>query len=273
MAAKNNPYIVPGEPPRTRNSVVAVLDVLGFAETMRAAYRNESSPKLLAELRSAMDDAYKNFEERKWNNEIRTSWYVKAFTDNIVIGHPVVFSDAEGELGSVLLALREYQIEIVIAGFFVRGGVGIGELYMDDEIVFGDALLEAHEAEQSIARDPRTVMAKSAQSYITQQFRFYGDPTEAPQNQVLLRNVDDQLFVNYLGAAFDEDPQRPMFGRIERHRLTVERKLEEFRSQPPIWSKYAWVAGYHNFICQEQGREFRNYRIDTKLLRQRPTFR
>jgi len=62
-------------------------------------------------------------------------------------------------------------------------------------------------------------------------------PSLAPQNQVLLQDVDEQLFVNYLSATFVEDPQRPMFGRLERHPLAVERKLEELRSQPPIWSK------------------------------------
>jgi hypothetical protein len=162
MTEKKNPYVVSGEPPKTRNSVVAVLDVLGFAETMKAAYRNRTAPKLLAELRTAMDNAYENFAERNLDMEMPASWYVKAFTDNIVVGHPIMFydeDDAEAELGSVLIALREYQLEMVNRGFFIRGGIAIGELYVDDEIVFGSALLEAYQAEQSTARDPRVVIS------------------------------------------------------------------------------------------------------------------
>jgi len=200
MPHEDNPYHVRGEPPRTQNSVVAVLDVLGFTDAMRAAYRSGDALKLLRNLRSALDRAYGHFKEHDWGARRDPSWYVKAFTDNIVVGYPILFSDAEGELGSVLLALREYQLEMVISGFFVRGGVSIGQMYMDDEIVYGSALLEAYDAEQSIARDPRVVIATSARSYVRKQFKFYADPAEAPQNQVLLSDVDEQVFVNYLGA-------------------------------------------------------------------------
>lgn len=263
-----SPYVVAGKSSATRKSVVAVLDVLGFVDAMRSAYSTKNDAKLLVDFRSALTAAYQDFEDKASTKG--SEFYVKAFTDNIVIGQPITFEDAEGELGSVMLSLREYQLEMTIRGFFVRGGVAIGELYMDDEIVYGDALIEAYDAEQNIARDPRVVMAKSAQSYIADQFKFYGEPAEAPHNQVLLRDVDGQLFLNYLGTIYDWEPEFPLFSKLDQHRTVVESKLKEFANRPSIWSKYAWVAAYHDFLCQEQKGKFLQYKIDPKLLRQQP---
>jgi hypothetical protein len=178
--------------------------------------------------------------------------------------------DAEAELGAVLLAVREYQLTMVNSGFFVRGGISIGQLYMDDEIVFGDALIDAYTAESTLARDPRIVFAKSVQPYLEHQLKFYGVPAESPHNRVLLRDVDGQVFVNYLGAIFD-DLNTPRLGELEKHKNGIEGKLERYKNEPPLWSKYAWAANYHNFICQEQGGLLSKYMIDADLLRSHPT--
>jgi len=275
-----NPYVEVGKPPSTRFSVVALLDVLGFAERMRQSYRDGGAAGLLIDFRSALDSAYENFRNTDLErvigaekaSKVLDCWHVKAFTDNIVIGFPVHPSepDAEAEMGSVLLALREYQLEMVIRGFFVRGSVSIGDLYMDDEIVFGDALLTAYEAEQTVARDPRIVISASARSYVKRHFGFYAEPASAPHNEVLLKDADGQLFVNYLGATYDESPESPDWGRLASHKAAVEKELTRFKENPPIWSKYAWVANYHNFICQEQGGNFVKHRIGAELLRAGP---
>src|SRR5258708_21417480 len=97
-----------------------------------------------------MSRAREAFSDDMWGRPIQVkTWEVKAFTDNIVIGCPIYLNepDAEAELGSVLLSVREYQLTMVHAGFFVRGGISISQLYMDDEIVFSDALMEAYSAE------------------------------------------------------------------------------------------------------------------------------
>jgi hypothetical protein len=275
-----NPYVQQGKPPTTRKSVVAFLDVLGFTQSMRLAYAGGDAAQLLTSFRSALDDAYERFQGKEWERIIgpekaateTDAWHVKAFTDNIVIGYPVHprEPDAEAELGSLLLAIRDYQLEMTVRGFFLRGGVSIGELYMDDEIVFGDALIEAYETEQTAARDPRIVVSKSAQAHVRQHFGFYGHPADSPHNEVLLKDVDGQLFVNYLGAAYDEEPELPDWSKILQHQRAVEASLDKFKENPPIWSKYAWVANYHNFLCQEQGGRFLQYNIPADRLRPHP---
>ena len=275
-----NPYVQEGNPPTTQKSVVAFLDVLGFSQRMKDAYEQHSAAHLLTEFRAALDCAYQHFSDHVTERILgaeqaakeAASWHVKAFTDNIVIGYPIFARepDAEAELGSLLLAIRDYQLEMTVRGFFLRGGVSIGELYMDDEIVFGDALIEAYETEQRVARDPRIVISKSAQGYVRQHFGFYGHPAYSPHDEVMLKDTDGQLFVNYLGATYDDDPESPDWSKISQHRIAVEGSLEKFRENPPIWSKYAWVANYHNFLCEEQGGRFLEHKIQTERLRTHP---
>jgi hypothetical protein len=268
-----NPYLVAGTAPALRKSVVAFLDILGFVDEMKEAFKTKTAAQLLIRLRSAMDTAYENFSDEipGFDPVEINSWHVKAFTDNIVIGYPITHSDAEGELGSLLLEVREYQVAMVNSGFFVRGGIAIGDAYLDNEIVFGDALLDAYNAESTLARDPRIVLADSVRPYVDRHFRFYGNPAESPHNDVLLKDVDGQLFVNYLGTLFDEEPDAPRYGELQKHKAVVEAKLRQYKNQPSLWSKYAWSARYHNFICHEQRGRFLSYVIDPDLMQTMPT--
>ncbi|HJX84822.1 MAG TPA: hypothetical protein VJ723_10800 [Candidatus Angelobacter sp.] len=257
-----------------KNSVTAFLDILGFAAEMKASFEDGTAANLLVRLRSGLSGAYKAFSDDMWGGpiEIKT-WEVKAFTDNIVIGYPIYLNepDAEAELGSVLLSVREYQLKMVDAGFFVRGRISIGQLYMDNEIVFGNALIEAYTAESTLARDPRIVLAKSVQPYFEQHLKYYGSPAQSPHNRVLLRDVDGQIFVNYLGVIFDDDPDDPRLDELAKHKSAIEERLQKHKNEPPIWSKYAWSANYHNFICHEQGGRLSRYVIEPDLLRAHPT--
>ena len=187
-----------------------------------------------------------------WEREKAESWKVKAFTDNVVLGLPV-FADGEVDLGLAFLMISQYQLSMVKHGFFVRGAIAVGELYMDDQIVFGDALIEAYEGESQLARDPRVVLTKSAEKLVRSHIRYYGEIQHSPQYQELLIDNDGQVFVHYLGAAFDEDDRSPCVDILTTHRSEVESLLKQFSDRPNIWSKYAWAARYHNWTCADFG--------------------
>ena len=56
---------------------------------------------------------------------------MRAFTDNIVIGYPIRGrGDAESELVTIFRNLSYFQMKLTMDGFFVRGAIAVGELYM-----------------------------------------------------------------------------------------------------------------------------------------------
>src|ERR1017187_7944548 len=83
------------------------------------------------------------------------------------------------------------------------------------------------------------------------------------------------FFVNYLSAIYEPrlmpTERRVMYPNEEKllaHRSQVERYLKDTRATPKIWSKYFWVANYHNSFCDQLG--MKHCRIDESFLRQLP---
>lgn len=261
-----SPYLSLDSEPATQLSVVAYFDILGFVEETRQAYHSGSSHELLVRLRGALTDGYESLRDNFSREQGRVpGWEVKTFTDNVVIGYPI-YEDGELELGSVLESLGLFQSYLVNEGFFIRGGVSVGHLYMDRDIVFGDGLLEAYDAESKLARDPRIVLAASARSYLLRHMEYYVSSDVAPQSMEVLKDEDGQLFLNYLGSVFVSDP--PSTEWLEQHKSSVEGKLRAFKDNPPVWSKYAWVARYHNHFCSSYS-DFEEFLIQPDLYMQR----
>src|SRR5437879_6285601 len=114
---------------------------------------------------------------------------------NIVMGWPIR-SDGEAELGSAFSALSWFQFEMVNAGYFIRGAISVGNVYLDDIAVVGGGLIEVYEGESSLARDPRIILTKSAMEAVKEHLNYYGAASgggsHAPQNRELLKDADGQ---------------------------------------------------------------------------------
>jgi hypothetical protein len=134
-------------------------------------------------------------------------------------------------------------------GMFVRGGIAVGDLYVDESIVFGVALLDAYETEQS-ADTPRVVLAPSAVEAVYQHLRYYGKVSNAPQSGDLLIDEDGKWFVNYLSDLWPDRTEPPIFEWLESHATAVSERLVRFKGSPKILSKYVWAARYHNYFCE-----------------------
>ena len=255
-----NPYIASAGIPKLTRSVVAVIDILGYKQSIYEELTPSAQVALLRRLRRAFDAVEEYlYDTGDTKHQKRAFWVAKAFTDNIVIGCPV-HDDAESEMGIIFSNLSWLQMEMVREGLFLRGGLAVGDLYMDGELVFGRGLLEAYEAESTMARDPRIVLAASARKYVRKHIGYYvSGPEGSPQYRDLLRDSDGQVFLNYLSCILDDDP--PAFSLLSEHGHQVREMLNKFQSHPLIWSKYLWTASYHNFFCEDYGSRALRYRL------------
>ncbi len=245
-----NPYVVDDQEPRTKPSVFAFLDILGYRAMVVAAAKDGTSDELLSRLHDALTRGRVLLDpDNPYIQDDDPDLYVlKAFTDSIVIGWPAD-DDAEGELGSMYGRLADFQLEMASSGFFVRGGLSVGMAYVDDITTFGEALLDAYTGESELARDPRIVLTTSATALMARHVSYYAAPEESPQNSELLLDSDAQVFINYLNSVLVDGGLG--FERLVDHRNQVIAKLEEFTERPSIWSKYAWAARYHNAFCEQ----------------------
>lgn len=272
-----NPYHTEGGVPSLKLSVLAFLDILGYADMIDQAHANGTHQETLRSLYSALTEGRRWLGDDDMFEELRgitrkDLYALKAFTDNIVISWPV-YSDAESEFGSAFLKLGGFQFKMILSGFFIRGAVSVDYAYVDEIAVFGSALLDAHHGESSLARDPRIILTPSAVAAARQHMTYYSSPRFAPHVHDILRDSDGQWFLNYLECVlWAVDEQGPFYEEFLRHKIVVETKLDESKGKPSVWSKYAWVAKYHNYFCDLHSHYFgEEYRIDVNLFTKLPS--
>lgn len=272
-----NPYHSNDAKPALKKSVFVYMDILGYSQLISMAERDGTQESLFAELYDALS------EGRKWLRDeelgdlpdgflgMKDTYVLKAFTDNIVISWPIR-RDGEGELGSAFFKLIYFQFVMTKRGFFIRGAISAGDAYVDDVAVFGSALNEAYKGETTLARDPRIILTDSAVRYVKEHLSYYAPSHIAPQVRYVLCDADGQWFVNYLECVLSaEDEVGPFFDELLAHKAAVELKLSEYKNDPSIFAKYAWVANYHNYFCDLHRRYFTDeFRIDPELFRAKP---
>ena len=198
----------------------------------------------------------------------KNNFALKAFTDNIVLAWPVL-DDAESEFGLAFLKLAYFQLQMVKSGFFIRGALSVADAFVDEIAVFGSALTESYKGESELARDPRIILTSTAVKTVKGHLKYYARGS-APHSRELLRDSDGQWFLNYLEFVLMplEEGGDPFYEDLLGHKSQIEDHLRQFKSRPSIWSKYAWVAGYHNYFCNLHPKYFDNrHKIAIDLFR------
>lgn len=249
----NNPY-THSDPPIMIPSFVCHADILGYSHLSKEAIKSGDGLHFLHSLRHALSNAYKRVREHSQDFGDDSYYAVKVFTDNIVVGYPLHrpgFDYGEPEFGDILSIFSEFQAGLSMEGFFLRGGIAFGDHYMDDDIVFGNALLQAVDQDKG-GGPPRISLSPSAIEIVRRQLGFYSETRRAPQHEDLLQDADGTIFLNYLGEAFSVFPDGGIFfDLIEGHQTNIIKGLTYYKGNAGVRAKFEWAARYHNFVCQE----------------------
>lgn len=258
-------------------SVFVFMDILGYSDLMQQATKSGTQEQTLRSLYSALAGSRRELEGDDLDPVFRElikkdDFALKAFTDNIVIGWPVR-DDAESEFGTAFWKLAMFQFNMAIRGYFVRGAISVAPAYVDEIAVFGDALGEAYVGESKLARDPRIILTASAVATAKGHLDYYHPPSRAPHVRDILKDADGQWFINYLESVLiAEDEHGPFYTEFLQHKSAVEDKLAMHKNNPPVWAKYAWIAGYHNYFCDLHPTHFGSeHRIDVELFKATPS--
>jgi len=156
----------------------------------------------------------------------------------------------ESEFGFTLWSIREYQFQMALKGFFIRGGLAVDQLFMDGNSVYGMALLTAHDLESKVAVNPIVVLCDNTMKLVDRHIGYYAGEA-APQVRDVLKGPDGRYFLNYLTECIIEDDDREYLDAksLRRHKKQVESALKAYASIPAVFSKFAWLAEYHNYFC------------------------
>ena len=135
---------------RYHDRVLGYFDILGWSEMVRASQkRNE----VLFDLFRVLIDLGEGWEGRTPAHNVQ---FVQ-FSDHVCISTP---ADDELALVFVAVTLHGFVERLLEMGYATRGAIVIGPLVHTGSVIFGPALLEAHEIESKVAQYPRIVLSE-----------------------------------------------------------------------------------------------------------------
>ncbi|MEW6199130.1 MAG: hypothetical protein AB1601_10790 [Planctomycetota bacterium] len=247
-------------PDKYIDRVVAFVDILGFSRLIAAADNDRPAVELIDELERVLGedvaaqwhgplaghpDAEALAEsEGKGKIEI-TNFTIKMFSDCICTAAPPNYF---GYMWTVL-NLANIQKALLKHRILLRGAIALGRHYQSDAVIFSEALVRAYQLESHVAMYPRIILDAPLVSRFVQCLPE-GNAREVMMNILLLRDSDNQVFVNYHSLVNDSEINRTRERNLELERKLIVEGRVEHSDDFSIMTKLAWLERYHNFVCQ-----------------------
>lgn len=183
--------------------LILFLDILGFREIIDSTVYK---PDALRRVLSAIDEIAE-FQEPN----VHESKRVSQFSDSIVVSFAI---SEESAVFWLVNDLALTIINLVGAGFLVRGGVTVGSLIHTDRYLVGPGLVKAYEIESTLAVNPRVIFDRKILAIARKYHADQHSPDEEEQYvlDLLATDVDGNLYFDYVswhyviaGAGADAD--------------------------------------------------------------------
>ena len=190
------------------------------------------------------------------------------FSDSVVRVRPYDTEYNDGSLFHEILDLIHVQIELANRGIFVRGGLTVGDMYQDRDILFGPAMVRAYDLETSFANYPRIVIDPEVFAAFVSDKRLRSDGHDLKQEtkyvRSMLRQGDDGLyFIDFLGASRDEMDEPEGFpDLLAKMKSMIVGNANAGKGNLRIVQKYLWLARYLNIVASE----YSDCAMDPKIL-------
>jgi hypothetical protein len=223
--------------------LVAYVDILGWQDAS-----NRLEPGKLIEALNLIHEEPRSFNEAgrrrivelgKRPDVLINRGYLKiraaAFSDNIAVSHPKSF-------GTRIFSIRRICLGLLHLGFLTRGGITVGQLYHEDNMIFGPALNRAHEIESREAVFPRIVCDHALIELLEK------DP--AFEQEVIQDHLDGKHVINLYPPAFAKAPAYVWQQFFDNHYKfsntleTIENNIELLAGDAAKLNKWEYMRDY-----------------------------
>ncbi len=170
---------------------------------------------------------------------------VTTFSDSAVISYPA----ERDNLLYLILVLIHMQLDLALDGVLLRGGLTIGELYHDGNVVYGPAMNMAYMIESQVAVYPRIIVDNSA----IEQYCKYAAGDEYDLNDInslLRKDADGFFFVDMLNQDQEmNDAGTEYYEWLCVLKQIIEKGLEHMSIM--VRMKYQWLQEYFNSVVTD----------------------
>ena len=242
-----------------RNSItyedrlVLFLDILGWRDLISETLGDPEKTKDLGLVLGLFRGQRKMVD---WRNGIGNGVWpgdgrVTHFSDCIVISAEANL-DGRLELERTLSFLSS---GFASNGIFIRGGITLGPLYHQSDLVFGPALIRAYELESKFAHYPRVILEPFLADIWAPGMAVNDKEGNRIGNcRTWRKDEDDWWFFDFLQPfpspmpPFDHVSTNHFAKYLEHPKKAIRNGLKRFQSDPKVLPKYKWMAEYFNTL-------------------------
>jgi len=238
-------------------AIVTFLDILGFRQLV-----SEADSKIINEILNVMEEMTTPGKDQGLLYDPETI----AFSDSIVRVRKVDAGENAkypiGLLFNELIDIVHAQSQLIDFGILIRGGIAFGDISINENRIFGPALVRAYDLESNYAKYPRLVLDPAllkeykANKLLKKRDHSYEMDSEYVKD--LIKQGDDGLFyVDYARAVAKELDELEMYPNfLRRHREVIIEAASKYKDISKDLEKYFWLATYHNTIVNELDNEW-----------------
>ena len=247
-ATRKKSFTVKDEDVKYEWSIVTFIDIIGFKALVES---NEAADihEMLGRLRR-----FQKLEERivgKERSNLKFTYLSDTIVRSIELKRVAKENYRTGVIFHELIEVLHMQLDAIISGFLLRGGITIGEVFVGESMIFGPGLIRAYELESKYAVYPRIVIdpvvLQGAEQISWLRASHHNVERELKFLRKLVTDRGDGIqFIDYLNSEseFGEPEEYLLF--LKNHRDLIVNNAEKFRQIEKISAKYLWLAAYHN---------------------------
>ncbi len=215
-----------------RKHLIAYIDFLGTKEHIKKDSTNEYFLFLLDLYKNLFNDIKKrNSDEYRYLKEIK----VRSFSDNILFATSMNLThkwQLSYALGDFIRIAGNIQAIALMNGFLVRGGITIGDIFINDNFVYGKGLLDVLDLEEKVAHYPRIVIHESIEKECPEYFKA---------NYNIISDFDGLKYINFYHYCVGQGRELEICTE-QLERMKQEKSCTSYN----VVSKLNWTIMQHN---------------------------
>lgn len=225
---------------KTKKHLVAYIDFLGSKDLIKKD-RNDEFLNQINQIYASVTD--------KFGANNSDNIKIKIFSDNIIIASEPDLSNSDSIHKTIInyfSFISFFQLLAFGRGFLLRGGITLDDFFIDENFVWGKALLTAIKIEEESAIYPRILIDKKALSLINKLEYPFGKN----EKFAIRKDNDKQTFLDYFFIAdFCLKPQNLPF--LDMFKLRLDEKIRENETNEHVMKKIIWQKKYYNGYCKK----------------------
>lgn len=166
---------------------------------------------------------------------------IKIFSDNIVVAIKTSAEEQNYNALKIVYFLAFFQfLAFLQCGYLIRGGICIGELYIDNNFLYGSGLINAYEIENKLAIYPRIIVENDIAKELLQ---------NVYHKELIQFDKDGVYYINYIPFADTKsilyiDSSIEEFIGIISKKIKDTNKEDDISKNAKILQKLYWTRNY-----------------------------